>query len=108
MYLNKIEGKINIRKIVIGIKNICKYNFFLYKKYDEQKKRIAELKINENFVIKLRVKINDNSVNDIPLQEINTSNNSRFWIGSVNLNEKNRLLVVLQDLTGKYLIYDFD
>jgi cytochrome c biogenesis protein len=59
-------------------------------------------------VIKLRVKINDNSVNDIPLQEINTSNNSRFWIGSVNLNEKNRLLVVLQDLTGKYLIYDFD
>ena len=58
-------------------------------------------------VIKLKVRINDKNIFDIPLQEISTANNSRFWIGSFGI-EKNKLLVVLQDLTGKYLIYDFD
>jgi len=60
-------------------------------------------------VIKLKLTINNKNINNVPVQEINTGNNSRFWIGSISLGtEKNRLLIVLQDLTGKYLIYDFD
>ncbi len=60
-------------------------------------------------IVRLRVKVNDKNSNEIPLQEITTANNSRFWIGSVNLGiEKTRLLIVLQDLTGKCLLYDSD
>lgn len=60
-------------------------------------------------IVKLKIRVNDKNANDIPLQEITTPNNSRFWIGSVNLEpEKNKLLIVLQDLTGKCLLYNLD
>jgi len=55
-------------------------------------------------ITKLNLIINDKSNFEIPLREISTSGSSRFWIGSITLNE-NKVLLVLQDLTGKYLIY---
>ena len=56
-----------------------------------------------NIVI-LRVTLNNEKQVNIPLREITASNNSRFWIGS--LGDKNKILIVLQDLTGKYLVYN--
>ena len=55
-------------------------------------------------ITKLNILINDKTNIEIPLKEISSSNSSRFWIGSISLNE-NKILLVLQDLTGKYLIY---
>jgi cytochrome c biogenesis protein len=54
-------------------------------------------------ILNVQAILNNKKVIDIPLQEINVSNNSRFWIGS--LGEKTKILLVLQDLTGKYLLY---
>jgi cytochrome c biogenesis protein len=55
-------------------------------------------------ITKLKIIINDKNSLEIPLKEISSSTSSRFWIGSIALNE-NKILLVLQDLTGKYLIY---
>ena len=55
-------------------------------------------------ITKLNIIINDKSILEVPLREISSSGSSRFWIGSIALNE-NKILLVLQDLTGKYLIY---
>jgi cytochrome c biogenesis protein len=52
----------------------------------------------------IKIVLNNNEKFQIPVQEIITENNARFWIGT--LNEKNNIIVVLQDLTGKYLLYD--
>ena len=42
----------------------------------------------------------------IPLKEIKLDNNSRFWVAFLPLDEK--ILLVIQDLTGKCLIYNSD
>jgi len=55
-------------------------------------------------VTKLKVRLNGINVSDVLLKEISTSNNSRFWIGSFNIKQ-DKLILVLQDLTGKYLVY---
>lgn len=43
---------------------------------------------------------------NLPLKEVQTNSNARFWITSLPI-EKN-ILLVLQDLTGNYLLYDSD
>lgn len=55
-------------------------------------------------ITKLKLKLNDTDKIEVPLKEISTNNSSRFWIGSVDFNNS-RLLLVLQDLSGKYLVY---
>lgn len=55
-------------------------------------------------ITKLNIIINDRSTIEVPLKEISTSGSSRFWIGSIT-SSKDKILLVLQDLTGKYLIY---
>ena len=55
-------------------------------------------------IAKLNTIINDKNILEIPLREISSAGSSRFWIGSISLND-NKILLVLQDLTGKYLIY---
>jgi cytochrome c biogenesis protein len=49
---------------------------------------------------------NSKNLQDIPLQEISIQNGSRFWIGNLFTGEKDRVLLVLEDLTGKCLFYD--
>lgn len=56
-------------------------------------------------VTKLRVTLNDRDISEVLLKEIPASNSSRFWIGSVIINQ-NKLILVFQDLTGKYLVYN--
>ena len=48
--------------------------------------------------------VNNHEEIQIPLQEITVQNNIRFWIGS--LNKENNIIVVLEDLSGKYTLYD--
>lgn len=55
-------------------------------------------------ITKLNLKLNDVEKFEVPLKEISTNTNSRFWIGSIELNN-NKLVLVLQDLSGKYLVY---
>ena len=55
-------------------------------------------------IVNLEVILNNVKTIEVPLQEINVSNNSRFWIAS--LGENSKILLVLQDLTGKYLLYN--
>nr|YP_009420244.1 c-type cytochrome biogenensis protein [Cryptomonas curvata]ASO75732.1 c-type cytochrome biogenensis protein [Cryptomonas curvata] len=55
-------------------------------------------------ITKLKISLENDSTFEIPLKEIYTGNNSRFWIGSIE-SRSNKLLLVFQDLTGKYLIY---
>ena len=51
-------------------------------------------------IVNVQAILNNKKVLDIPLQEINVSNNSRFWIGS--LGEKTKILIVNFHLSGKY------
>jgi cytochrome c biogenesis protein len=55
-------------------------------------------------VTKLKIRLNDSSISEVLLKEISTTSSSRFWIGSFNVNQ-DKLILILQDLTGKYLIY---
>ena len=55
-------------------------------------------------ITKLNIVINDKTTLEILLREIPISGSSRFWIGSITVNDS-KVLLVLQDLTGKYLIY---
>jgi cytochrome c biogenesis protein len=55
-------------------------------------------------IASLTIDLNDNEKLQIPVQEITTENNTRFWIG--DLNDKNNIIIILQDLTGNYLLYD--
>ena len=57
-------------------------------------------------IVSLKFNLNERQNLEIPLKEIIGENSSRFWIGSLEYEAKNKLLVVLQDLTGKYLLYD--
>jgi cytochrome c biogenesis protein len=57
-------------------------------------------------IVSLKFTLNKKENVDIPLREIAGENTSRFWIGSLGYGSDNKVLVVLQDLTGKYLLYD--
>ena len=57
-------------------------------------------------IVSLKFNLNNKENFEILLKEINGESNSRFWIGSLEYQDKNKILVVLQDLTGKYLLYD--
>ena len=57
-------------------------------------------------IVSLKFTLNKKENVDIQLREIAGENTSRFWIGSLGYGSDNKVLVVLQDLTGKYLLYD--
>ena len=57
-------------------------------------------------IVSLKFNLNGRNNFEISLKEISGENSSRFWIGSLEYAAKNKILVVLQDLTGKYLVYD--
>ena len=57
-------------------------------------------------IVSLKFTLNNKEDLEIILKEIGGESNSRFWIGSLEYEAKNNILVVLQDLTGKYLLYD--
>ena len=57
-------------------------------------------------IVSLKFTLNERENIDIPLREIAGETTSRFWIGSLGYGSDNKVLVVLQDLTGKYLLYD--
>lgn len=57
-------------------------------------------------IVSLKFNLNKKENVEILLKEINGESSSRFWIGSLEYEAKNKILVVLQDLTGKYLLYD--
>ena len=57
-------------------------------------------------IVSLKFNLNNRENFEISLREIAGESNSRFWIGSLEYEAKNNILVVLQDLTGKYLLYD--
>lgn len=48
--------------------------------------------------------INDHEEIEIPLEEVTVQNSIRFWIGS--LDKENNLILVLEDLSGKYTLYN--
>lgn len=48
--------------------------------------------------------VNGSIVINLSLNQINLNNNSRFWVGV--FGEKKDILIVLQDLTGKYMLYN--
>lgn len=50
--------------------------------------------------------INETNKLNLPLKDIQLESKNRFWITSVPLNSN--LLLVIQDLTGNYLIYNSD
>jgi cytochrome c biogenesis protein len=57
-------------------------------------------------IVSLEFTLNKRESVEIPLREISGESNSRFWIGSLEYGTNNKVLVVLQDLTGRYLLYD--
>lgn len=57
-------------------------------------------------IVSLKFTLNERESVEIFLREIAGENTSRFWIGSLEYEADNKVLVVLQDLTGKYLLYD--
>ena len=57
-------------------------------------------------IVSLKFTLNQRQNVETSLREIAGDNTSRFWIGSLVDGDKNKVLVVLQDLTGKYLLYD--
>lgn len=56
-------------------------------------------------ITRLKIRLDDTNVSEILLKEISTNSNSRFWIGSLDINQT-KIILVLDDLTGKYLIYN--
>ncbi len=57
-------------------------------------------------IVSLKFTLNGRENLEVILREISGESNSRFWIGSLEYEAENKVLVVLQDLTGKYLLYD--
>jgi cytochrome c biogenesis protein len=57
-------------------------------------------------IVSLKFTLNQRQNVETSLREIAGDNTSRFWIGSLVDGDNNKVLVVLQDLTGKYLLYD--
>jgi cytochrome c biogenesis protein len=52
----------------------------------------------------LSATINNKEKIEIPLQEVTVQNNARFWLGS--LGKKNKVILILEDLSGKYSVYN--
>ena len=57
-------------------------------------------------IVSVNFTVNSRENLDIILKEIGGESNSRFWIGSLKSEGENKVLIVLQDLTGRYLVYD--
>ena len=57
-------------------------------------------------IVSLKFTLNNRDNFEVFLREVNGESNSRFWIGSLESEAKSKILIVLQDLTGKYLLYD--
>jgi cytochrome c biogenesis protein len=61
-------------------------------------------------ILGLTIKVDDNTILPIPLKSITTNNNSRFWITSLPIKNfgtrPDEILIVLEDLTGKFQIYN--
>jgi cytochrome c biogenesis protein len=57
-------------------------------------------------IVSLKFTLNKSESVELPLREISGESSSRFWIGSLDYGTDNKVLIVLQDLTGKYLLYD--
>lgn len=57
-------------------------------------------------IVTINFSLNRTQTIEIPLKEITAETNSRFWIGSLEYGDQNKLFIVLQDLTGKYLLYN--
>lgn len=53
-----------------------------------------------------QITVNSKLIQEVSLQEVNLQNGSRFWIGNLFTGESNKVLLVLEDLTGKCLFYD--
>lgn len=64
-------------------------------------------------IVGLNVLVDSNKVTQIPLKLITTTSNARFWISSLKLDlstqniSNNEIFILLDDLTGKFQIYDF-
>lgn len=54
----------------------------------------------------LKFTLNKKEIVELPLREIRGENSSRFWIGSLDYGPKSKLIIVLQDLTGRYFLYN--
>jgi cytochrome c biogenesis protein len=54
----------------------------------------------------LKFTLNKQKSIELPVREIFGESGSRFWIGSVDYEPKNKLIIVLQDLTGRYFLYN--
>lgn len=52
----------------------------------------------------VEVLLNEKEIYTLPLKEIKLKTGSRFWIATLPINKNN--LLVIQDLTGQYLIYN--
>ena len=57
-------------------------------------------------IVALQLTLNKEQTINVSLKEINGEGGSRFWIGALNSGNGDKVLIVLQDLTGKYLIYN--
>lgn len=57
----------------------------------------------------LQIQIDDNNNIQVPLKLVTTKDNTRFWIASLPANSDSlgdSALIILEDLTGKFQIYD--
>lgn len=54
-------------------------------------------------ISRLEGTLNNSNIINISLNQINLNNNSRFWVGALEQNKN--IIIILQDLTGRYLLY---
>jgi cytochrome c biogenesis protein len=62
-------------------------------------------------IINLSINLDNKTEFQVPLKLINVKNEGKFWISSLSIDNseqtgKNNVLLVLEDLTGKSLVYD--
>lgn len=55
-------------------------------------------------ISRLKGIINKSDFISVELKQVNLNNNSRFWVGV--LGKDKNILIILQDLTGKYMLYN--
>lgn len=55
-------------------------------------------------IAKLESVWNNSDLQNVSLSQVNLNNNSRFWVGILGKNKN--ILIILQDLTGKYMLYN--
>ena len=60
-------------------------------------------------ILGLNLQVDDKFMVQVPLKLFTTADNTRFWIGSLPVDSKSsssKTLLILEDLTGKFQIYD--